>query len=403
MPLLSVLLGQGAVSLTSFLTVLALGRWAGDAALGAFALGWSCWFLASSLADTLVATPYTFFLRQRETTYRDLPMIALAGFGFLALIAVLLLTALWLAGHATLAPLWPALPAAVSASLARELVRRHFMASGQAHRLFRLDIASSVLQLAGLAALVAIQQLSATSAFWVIAVGTLLPVLPLLSGRRLRRLVVGNDELRSGLTSFFGYGRWLLVGGLCHVMSVQVYPWLAFAAGGARMAGMFAACMALVNLLTPLLTGLTNYFRPKFMAAWADDASSSFARYVLKRTPIFLVPGLLLCAVLAFFGEMALVQIYGASFAVGAPALLWFAVATAAVCLSAPLQLGLLAMRATVSNVYYHAAALSCIAIAVAVVEPQTLTLVNLAHINAAANWAAAAVLSLLFFRWLRR
>ncbi len=277
------------------------------------------------------------------------------------------------------------------------------MASGQTHRLFRLDIASSALQVAGLAALIAIQQLSATGAFWVIAVGTLVPVLPLLSRGHLHRLVAGNDELRSGLTSFFDYGRWLLVGGLCHVMSVQIYPWLAFAAGGAHMAGVFAACMALVNLLTPLLTGFTNYFRPKFMAARADDASRGFARYVLRRTPIFFLPGLLLCAVLALFGEIALVRIYGASFAVGAPALLWFAVATVAVCLSAPLQLGLLAMRATVSNVYYHAAALSCVAIAVAVIEPQRLTLVNLAHVNAAANWVAATLLSLLFFYRLRR
>lgn len=397
-PLALVLLGQGVVSLTSFTIVLALGRWAGEAALGIFALGWSCWFFASSLGDTLVATPYTYFVNQRPAPARDLAMIAFSGFVILAAVAAALLTGLWLIGNATLAPLWPALPLALTGSLMRELMRRHFLATGQTHRLVRLDIASSALQLAGVVALVATQRLSANSTLWVITLGTLIPVLPVLSRNRLHRLFAANVEVKHELARFFVYGRWLLLGGLCHVAGVQIYPWLAFAAGGARMAGVFAACIALVNLLAPVLTGLTNYFRPKFMAVQTQYTADDFAIYVFYRTALFLVPGLMLCVVLAVFGERALVRIYGVSFAVGAPALLWFGVATVAVCLSAPLQLGLLAMRATLTNVFYHAAALACVAFAVAVIEPQYVTLLDLAHINATANWVATIVLSTMFF-----
>ena len=391
------------VSLTSFLVVLALGRWAGDAALGAFALGWSCWFLTSSLADTLVATPYTYFLNQRHVIERDLPIVALNGFGVLALAAGALLTALWLIDYATLAALWPALPFAIAASLLRELMRRHWLATGQTKRLFRLDVSSSLLQLSGVAFLISTAHLSANSALWAIAFGTAIPVLPMLNRHRMRRCHAAKGDIVQGLLSFFEYGRWLLVGGLFHVASVQIYPWLAFAAGGARLAGVFAACMALVNLLAPLLTGLTNYFRPKFMAARAHDLTDGFATYVLRRAPIFLVPGVALCVILAFLGETALARIYGASFIVGAPALVWFGVATVAVCLSAPLQLGLLAMRATVTNVYYHAAAMMCVAVAVAAITPQRLTLLDLSHINAAASWVAATVLSVLFFYRLKK
>src|SRR5207253_993629 len=70
-PLLSVVCGQGLASATSFATVLALGRWSGEAELGHYALGGSCGFLAMSLVDTLVATPATFFMAQKQRLCDD--------------------------------------------------------------------------------------------------------------------------------------------------------------------------------------------------------------------------------------------------------------------------------------------------------------------------------------------
>jgi O-antigen/teichoic acid export membrane protein len=397
-PLFMVLAGQGFVSLTSFLTVFALGRWSGESALGAFALGWSCWFLASSLADTLVATPYTYFLSQKTRTHQDLPMIALWGIVCLCLVFWFGLSLVQVANIAALAALWPALPTAISASLLREFARRHYLANGRSASLVLLDGLSSLAQIIGIIGLITFDKLTPNAMLWVIALSTSMPLLPMLTQSRIARFIAARSSVNAELVSFFGYGRWLLVGGACHVASVQAYPWLAFAAGGTRTAGLYAACMAIVNLLTPVLTGLTNYFRPKFMAAHVTGMADHFSSYVLRRSAIFVAPGLMMGVLLAVFGQFALATIYGDSFGEGTRALVWFGLAAVAVCAAAPLQLGLLALRATVTNFYYHATALTCLGLGVIAIHVERLTLIDLARISCAASWMATAVLLAHFF-----
>ncbi len=391
------------VSLTAFLVVISLGRWAGESALGVFALGWSCWFVSVSLADTLVATPYTYFLNRLQRGDRDLPMIALWGIVLLAACFVALLALLAALDVANLKSVWPALPIAVATSLVREFTRRHFLAVGKTRSLMILDVVGALLQVTLLGWLIQSGELTASTAFWSIALGASLPLLPMVSSARLRRFMAAKSSVAAGLSDFFGYGRWLLLGGICHALSVQSYPWLAFSAGGAPLTGLYAACTALVNVLTPVLVGLTNYFRPRFMTALSQHsrqhsqhADSSFARYVLQRAAFFVAPSILLCVALAVFGEFALGHIYGAAFKQGATALVWFGVGAVGVSLAAPVQLGLLALRKPVTNFYYHAVALAVIGLGT-VTYSGALTLSNLAHINAVSNWTAALLLSALF------
>lgn len=394
-----VLIGQALASLASFATVLALGRWGGESQLGLFSLGMSAQFLALSLTDTLIATPYTYQRAQPERLAGDLVMAAAWGVLALALAfgAVLtVLTVLMPTDVFGLATLWPALPLALAAAALREFRRRHLLVDGAAAALLRLDASGAVVQIAGLALLVFTQQLSARSALVWMTLAAALPLLPLLGRARLQRLLAARPVATAVVRHFVHYGHWLLLGGLCHVASVQAYPWLAFAAGGTGLAGRFAAANALLNLMSPLLTGLTNHYRPLLMEARVQLSARDFTVRVLSSLPVFVLPALGLWLALALAGKLALSCLYGSALASAAVALPWLGLGLLAVALGAPLQLGLLALGAPATNLAYHGTALLTLVLAAALAGP--LQLEPLSMTFAGANLLATAVLGALFF-----
>jgi len=395
-----VLVGQGAVSAASFLTVLAVGRWQGAAELGIYSLGLSLWFLALSLGDTLVLTPYTYFVAQRERPASDLPVVAFWGVFFLATLFAVVLTLLrWLGDLLPqgLETLWPSLPFALAAGSLRELVRRHLLATRRVARLLPLDVSSALVQLAGIGLLQATQRLSASNVYWVTGVTALVCLMPFFHARSLlHRICADCRQIVPGLKAFLAYGHWLLLGGVCHVASVQAYPWLAYAAGGERVAGFFASCNALVNVLSPVLTGLVNYFRPMFMFAQTQRDGGGFIRYVLQRVPVFAVPAVALAMLVFLCGDFFLIQLYGSSYAAGAEALRWLSLGMLGIATAAPLQLALLALGASVTNLYYHGTGLFILAGA-AWYGFDSLTLTGLGRLFGTVNLLSAAVLAIFF------
>lgn len=418
--LLAVVVGQGLASATSFVTALLLGRWAGLDSLGAYALGWSGWFLVWSLGDTLVATPYTYAQARAQApgagagagaglapapatapsgraadgrgaadqamAAADLPMAApdlvmAAAWGVAGLCAVptLGLAALWCwapatGGLATVAGLWPALPVALCACAARELARRHWLLGGGgaaggprggSGRVLRADALGALLQLGGAGLLAWQQRLDAPAMFWVVAAAAAAPVLPLATPARLRRWWAARRAAPGVLRGFVAYGRWLLAGGLCHVASVQAYPWLAQALAGTRGAGLWAACSTLANLLSPLLTALSNHFRPRFMQAFQQRPWPAFEAAWRRTWPLFVLPALAWWLAALLVGPAMLSASYGAGYAAGAGALTGLAAAALAVAVAAPLQLALLAMHAPASNLAYHGSGLALLGLAV--------------------------------------
>lgn len=369
-PVLGVLAGQAALSGSAFLTTLCLGRFGGAPELGAYALGLTLCFLASSLGDTLITTPYTFHAGQ-PALGRPQPwaQTALWGMGLLAFLlgAVMVgLSAPWaLALHGPDA-LWPALPLAVAAVLARDLLRRHQLVRHQPWALMRQDLLTASVQVAGLVALISLGRATALNALWLMAASALLPALPTLGRAALwQRTWRLRQEAWKGLNELWQYGRWLVLGGLLHVSGTQAWPWLAWHSGGAQQAGLMAACQALANLLSPVLTGLSNHDRPLFMQVGAQADRSAFLSFTRQRAVWFLLPALLLWALATLGGEQLLSWLYGAAFAQARWALSWMCVATVAVALAAPLQLALLGLRVPVSNPVHHGSTLVVLALAV--------------------------------------
>ena len=360
-----VLAGQALQSLTSFLTVAAVGRWAGASELGIFALAVSCFFLAASVIDTLVATPYTYLHAHTDSPAQaDLGLAALAAAMLVGVLVALPLTVLWWLDWTALAKLWPLLPCVAALTMLREFVRRHFLLTRAYAAILVTDAMLALCQLSVVGLLAWTGKLSAwsaTAAMGLAAVASLLLSLRYLSWQE-RSAQRALRRFPTFARSSIQYGYWLFLGGLCHVASVQLYPWLATANGGVRQAGLYAACLSVINLVNPLLIGLTNYFRPRFMQALGSGSKAlstpvdlpAFVRYVAQRALVFALPALVIALALTVAGHWALGLLYGPAFVEARGALGWMGWGAFAVALAAPVQLALLALRAPSTNFFYH-------------------------------------------------
>ncbi|MET1080555.1 MAG: hypothetical protein ABWY06_21295 [Pseudomonas sp.] len=396
-----VVAGQAVQSIASFISAIALGRLVSQEALGAFALGYSFCFLAISLSDTLIATPYTYFTARGEEVEAPLFSAALTG---VVGIALLVATLFWLSlalGLQSLDGLAVVVPAAMLVLVLRELLRRHCYVMGLLRQAWRLDAVSACLQVLLVGGLGFCGELSAWTAFVAILLAAGLPLLYLLP-RHLRRQPTSlGTQAPRWIRAFAQYGRWLMVGGACHVASVQLYPWLALVGGGARQAGLFAACSTLANLINPLLVGLTNYFRPHFMQRAVAVRGWELAHYTAWRLVYFLLPSLAYALICLGWGGSLLELVYGVDYREAGTALAWLGVGVVSIAVSAPLQLALLAVRAPVTNLYYHATALS-LSVFAAVVFSDHLSLKVLGAMYAGVNLASLLVLVLLFLGRIR-
>lgn len=391
-PLLATLAGQSAASATSFATSLLLGRFAGVEELGRFALAWTGAFLALSLLDTLVATPYTYFAARSAPAGRDLPAAAawpLMGLAGVAMAGSLLVAAVAPVG---LQAASLSLPLALACVCAREFLRRHWLAQGRATRVLRLDLAGAAVQLAALGWLASARQLSASTALWAIALGCLPGLVPIaVSGARWQRWWQARTAALAVAAQFAAYGRWLVVGSAGHVASQQGLAWLAWAWGGSPLAGLYAACATLANALAPVLTAMTNHFRPRFMATGARQPAALWA-YCWRVAPLFVAPALALLVLVAVAGPQLLTALYGAGFASATSGMAGMALGMLALALAGPIQLALLGQGAPVTNVYFHGVALAGLLLGALVLQPWA-GIAALGVTHAASWWAATAVL----------
>lgn len=350
-----VLAGQGIQSAANFLTGAAIGRFTSVSALGKYALGMSIFFVVASLADSLVATPFTYLVISRPSFQAQR---AAFGTALLATLGLALLGGL-ASGAASvflpeLASLLPALPCALVTSLARELIRRRHYVYGEPARALLSDIVTVIIQFAIMIGwLIETHRFDASAAFWAVACACgVAAVLGLLDLRghirmRLRLLLPYGDR-------FVRYGQWLAMGGLCQMLALQSFSWFLFLTSGARITGAFAACVAISNLPNPLLIGLTNYARPALMRVYTVRSWPSLAARTAQLAGLFVAPIIVFALGISVAGGRALTLIYGPDLLWARGALIWTSIALIAVAIAAPLQLAMLAINKPRAVLYLH-------------------------------------------------
>ena len=391
-----VIFGQGMQSLTSFATSVAIGRFAGQDELGIYALSLSFAFLAVSLGDTLIATPYTYFKADKAQVTEKLFTVAFLLSLLLALLLGLVFVGLQLSLLSSLHSVVLIVPLVLLALVMREFIRRHFYALADEWAACKFDVLSCSLQFFLIAALLAFNRLSAATGLLAIALAVALALIAVARPALAMFHHLALRDMQAWTRRLWTYGRWLVFGGVCHVLGVQLYPWLALADGGAAQVGVFAACMVLANLVNPLLVSLSNYYRPRFMLAYRELTTPLFIRYVFARLPLFFIPALVFAGGLYHWAGQVLAWLYGDAYMSGAGTLGWLLFGLLAVAFAAPLQLALLAAGATLSNFIYQGLMLLLVLLAAVTLVGQ-LSLPVLAELYALINMAGALTLLAMF------
>ncbi len=362
-PAVFTLADQAIHSGTNFLTGVVIGRFLSVGDLGVFSLGLTVVTFSLLFQDTLLATPYTYHFHHAGVEARPrltagaLVQSALLALG-LAFVFVVLGGAVLLAGETTLSPVFTALAAAMPFLFVREFFRRMFFTSFQMRAAMTLDAGVSILQFTLLFAFLSAGVLSPVTAWLVLAGaagGAALVCFLLLRERfDFRDLDIVADT-RENLR----YGRWLLLGSLCHIGSLYAFPWFLYIQQGKTGTGAFAACMSIVNLLNPLIIGFTNFFRPKLIEVQATQGVRAMNRMILLSAGALVVPVLILVGAMGLFGGSLVTLVYGAGFSGLGPAVFLVSLSLIPTFVNAPIQLGTLALNRPWINPAFHAAGLA--------------------------------------------
>lgn len=321
---------QAAVSGTSFLTTVIVGRWCNQDELGLYSLAFTIVMLLAAVQDSLITAPFTVFANR----LRELKLARYAGS---VLVHQFLLSAATVAALATVAAILAAVAprltspdsAAEAAGLARmsltlsavtvllllrEFGRRFALARMQLATALCLDGAVTLLQLSGLWLVARQGWLTAVTA--QVLVGVVCGVVGLswlVSAHS--KFSIERSQISSDWTTNWRYGRWVLFGQLTGYLGGYVMHWLVAAVLGTRVTGVYSACMTVVLLSNPFVIGISNFLGPK-MAHAAVTGGPTQVRRIVWQAMLFL--GTTLAAFLgaaALYGDQIVQWIYGASYA----------------------------------------------------------------------------------------
>ena len=314
------ILDQFVVSGTSFVSTVLIGRAAGAAELGSYAIAVSVFASMMAVQNALILLPFTIQQHRPDRGARAHAGGAFALSGGVAVLAAaataLAAVGFTLAGaHAVLVTLSCAVAAVLPFILVREFARRFEFARLRMHAALATDAAVSAIQLGGLGAMAWSGHLDALSACLWSGLACGVPALVWAAAAR-REFQFDRPAIVETARESWRLGKWLMLGQI--TVQVQSYGayWLIMGLGGAASTGVFAACMSLVGFANPLLFGVANVLTPKQAFAWRSGGSAGLLREAVRNA--LLLGGMIsaFCLLLTIAGEQLLhILFYGGDYA----------------------------------------------------------------------------------------
>ena len=305
---------QIVVSGGTFLATVAVGRWAGSWQLGLYTVGMTAMISVVVAQQALVTLPL--MIRQRRPDNDSFEIgghslvqsgaLSTAVFASAALLAVALFVAqpdaspAYFAG--SLALLAPGL-------LLRDFARQCAFAQLRVAQVFVLDSVALVIQAIGLLCLVFSGQFTATTACITNSVASGAVAAGWLYGIRTgfhvewRRF--GDECLQDWLL-----GRWLLVGQLASAVQTFVIPWLLALIDGSAEAGVYAACLTLVGLASPIISGFSNVAVPRMARILRGEGIVALKHQALRDTVVLGTVMVGFCGLISFTWGFAAQLLY---------------------------------------------------------------------------------------------
>ena len=299
---------------TNFLTSVALGRFVGPGELGQYALAFSIVVIVVGLQRAVLMAPYLIVRGRMDhdsvNSLRAAMLIAsmtMAGVGS----TVAVLGGLWASQSSAMGSgIWWATALAFPAAMLRDFARRLELNHLRLFAATRIDLAVLVLQIAAIAwlqisgRLTAASMLLSASAIWAL-VGTFAIV------ANLYRYDFVRPRLRQAAENLWPIGRWVSLTGLVVTAQSFLLPWVMAFAGSVRLAGIYAACWTLVQVVSPMIEGIGNLVGPKLAGTAEDRSWPAMYRLVTRTTAVFAVIMASLMVGIVVLGRWALGVIYG--------------------------------------------------------------------------------------------
>jgi O-antigen/teichoic acid export membrane protein len=310
------LLDQGVLSLANFFSGVIIGRICSREQFGLYLLGFTIINFLMDVQGSFITTPFTIFAPRLQGVgrrqYLGSTLIHQLTIS-VGTSVILLLFALTIPSHffpQDFIPVAWSLVLVIPLILLRDYLRRICFALLEMKSALILDLAVSILQIAGLFILVQQEILSSPAALIVIGISSgVAGVSWIFLHRRL--MVLNLKRAKDDLKQNFLSGKWIYASGLLWSLSTYLYPWLLTRYHGTAATGIWAAGLGVVALCNPLYLGMQNFITPKISHAFADGGKISLRKYLFKATAL-IGGAIIICGlILMFSGNFLLVTFYG--------------------------------------------------------------------------------------------
>ena len=313
-PSILAVLDQCLFSGTNFLTAILIGRIAGEAELGIYALCFSLTMICIATQRALLISPFVVVSATLELSrFREMRATMLIASAALALTLALIS----MVSFAIVSPITAiAVVLILPAGLFRDFHRRLSIAQLQLVPAFRFDLAIAVCQISTLGYFAWFGMLSATSALFICAsIWTMISVITFFLTRE--DYLFDRSRFRNNLAMLWPIGRWVGLSQMVSTAQAFALPWVLAIAGSMKLAGLYAACWTIVQVTSPVIEGLGNLLSPALARSAREESLDALKHRALMATTVFFLLMISLVISISIFGRHVLTLFYGESYVDG--------------------------------------------------------------------------------------
>ncbi|MCE9544629.1 MAG: lipopolysaccharide biosynthesis protein [Planctomycetia bacterium] len=309
------LMDQAVVSGTNFATTILVGRMCGAGELGIYSMGYTFLIGFACVQESLIVLPYTIFRhRPLRGTAEEYAGSVLVQNGLLSIVASIVLAVIATVMHFSgatpglVSVMW-VLTAIMPLSLLREFGRRFAFAHLRVPQALVLDLAVSVVQLMGVAALAASHGLSAAWAYGMLGLAYVVAGVIWLYLTRHSFAICWNQVWPSVRQSI-RFGKWFCANQISVMLQGQMIFWVLAWGIGTTATGVYAACLTVLQFSNPVILGLSNTLIAGCALAFSDGGSKELCRVALRNTLLLGAMMGVFCTVMMFAGEDVMRLVY---------------------------------------------------------------------------------------------
>jgi O-antigen/teichoic acid export membrane protein len=314
-----VFLDQGFCSATNFLTGALLARACSKAEYGLYVLGFTLLVITMDIQVSLSGIPFTVLSPQLKSRDRQLylgsTLILHLGFSVVAaagfVIAAFIVSAM--ANIHGFANVLFALAVASIFILLRDFMRFVLLSQLRVWASFLMGLIASIATVGLLIWAYSGGKLTVSLGYLIMGVGSGVSAVPILLKEK-KQISFTIKRLRDHLNDNWRFGKWLVAQAVVDFAVVRLYPWALMLFIDSSATAVYGVCVIFAGVLNPLLMGLDRYLGPR-AAQVACHRRTQIHHEIYYWMALIVVPLLTFLLLAFFFGEWAIVGIYGDKFA----------------------------------------------------------------------------------------